>query len=186
MNTRRWLLPFTWSVNMQAIDAVVSLAEGGGATLVAVSLVSAPDGPGTRGVRLEHIQQSKDFLEALYYKAARMGVSLERHEVFTTDVMQSIMTLTHELGCDGIVLVSQGEREALLHAHQLKRLLEEPPAGLLVLRLATQPEGFPGRHLGARMLAWLRRPRGAQDGVRPAWNTPELEGPLWIRTKEYR
>src|SRR6266516_361467 len=173
MDTHRWLLPFTWGIDMRAIDAVVSLAEGGGATLVAVSLVSAPDKPGSRGVRLEHIQQSKDFLEAVKWKAARLEVTVERHEVFAVDVMQSITTLTRELHCDAIVLVSRGEREALLHAHQLKRLLEEPPVSLLVLRLATQAERVPGGHLGTRILAWLRRRGRAQDDIKPGWDTLE-------------
>lgn len=182
MDTRRWLLPFTQGVDMQAIDAVVSLAKGSGITLVAVSLVSAPDKPGSRGVRLEHIQQSKDFLEAVKWKAIRLGASLERHEVFTVDVMQSLTTLTHELQCDTIVLVSHSQREVLLHAHQLKRLLENPPASLLVLRLSTQTERQPAGGLRERVLAWLRR---RQEDVRSGWSTPELEEPLWIRTEEY-
>jgi len=183
MDTRRWLLPFTHGVDMQAIDAVVSLTKGSGITLVAVSLVSAPDKPGSRGVRLEHIQQSKDFLEAVKWKAARLAASLERHEVFTVDVMQSLTTLTHELQCDAIVLVSHSRGEVLLHAHQIKRLLENPPASLLVLRLSAQTERQSAVHLGARILAWLRQ---QQEDIRPEWNTPELEEPLWIRTEEYR
>src|SRR5207248_5017010 len=71
METRRCLLPFTHGVNMQAIDYAVSLAGSSGATLVAVSLVSVPQAPRPRGARLEHIQQSKDFLEAVKWKATR-------------------------------------------------------------------------------------------------------------------
>jgi len=61
MKTSRWLLPFTFGVDMRAIDYAVSLAGSAGATLVPVSLISAP----AKGARLEHIQQSKDFLEAV-------------------------------------------------------------------------------------------------------------------------
>ncbi len=53
MTTLRWLLPFTWGVDMAAIEFVVYLAQSGGASLVAVSLVSVPDGPGGRGERQE-------------------------------------------------------------------------------------------------------------------------------------
>ena len=188
MNTRCWLVPFTWAMDMQAIDAIFSLAHGGGATLVAVSLISRPDKPGSRGPRLEYIQQSKDFLEATRHKADRLGVPLDRHEVFTVDIMQSISTLTQELHCDAIVLVSRGEREALLRFHELKGLLESPPASLLVLRLASQSER-PSQENGglvARMLSWFRRQTGENEGATKAWGPPEVEGPLWIRTEERR
>ena len=188
METRRWLVPFTWGVDMQAIDAVIRLAEGGSATLVAVSLITRPDRPGGRGPRLEHIQQSKDFLEAMRWKAERLHISLERHEVFTVDVMQSIATLTHELSCDAIVLVSRGEREALLSGHQLKHMLVEPPAALLVLRLGAQARHHPVRNLGSRTLAWLwqhlRREEGRDEaGTGTEVATAAPSGPLWISTE---
>lgn len=189
MDTRRWLVPFTWGMDMQAIDAVVRLAEGGRATLVAVSLIARPDGPGSRGPRLEHIQQSRDFLEAMRWKADRLNFSLERHEVITVDVMQSIAALSRELRCDAIVLVSRGEREALLRAHQLKHLLAEPPAALLVLRLGAQTRRQPTGNLGARVLVWLRqhwRREGARGEGGTEVDMPVLEEPLWIRTEDYR
>jgi nucleotide-binding universal stress UspA family protein len=188
MDTRRWLVPFTWGVDMQAIDAVVRLADGGNATLVAASLVSRSDAPGYRGPRLEHIQQSKDFLEAIKWKADRLGVALDQHEVFTVDAIQSITTLARELRCDAIVLVSRGEREALLRTHQLKHLLAEPPAVLLVLRLSSQTRRQPPERtgLGARVLAWLRNGGKQQERATPAWGLPEPEGPLWIRTEQHR
>ena len=185
MDTRRWLVPFTWGVDMQAIDAVARLAEGGEATLVAVSLISKPDKPGSHGPRLEHIQQSKDFLEAIKWKAERLGIALERHEVITVDVMQSIAALARELRCDAIVLVSRGEREALLRGHHLKHLLAEPPASLLVLRLTAlarrrQAVG----NLGVRLLAWLRLRRGVEE-VGAELDMLAPDEPLWIRTEGY-
>src|SRR5438067_3265471 len=109
MKTTRLLLPFTYGVNMDAIEHAVLLAKGCSATLVPVSLIYIPEGPPVqgrapclgdryptlrfargqayraRGARLEHIQQSKDFLEATKYKAMRYGVPIERFEVFTSD-----------------------------------------------------------------------------------------------------
>ncbi|MBV9688172.1 MAG: universal stress protein [Ktedonobacteraceae bacterium] len=155
MKTARWLLPFTCGVDMQAIDAVVRLAEEGDATLVAVSLVSTQDPSGSKGVRLEHLQQSKDFLEAVKWKALRLGVPLEEREVYTVDVMQSMTTLVQELCCDALVLVSRSEREVLLRRSQLKRLFECPPTRLLMLRLAAQVEHVPAGHPGTRILTWL-------------------------------
>jgi len=189
MDTRRWLVPFTWGVDMQAIDAVARLAEGGEATLVAVSLISRSDKPGSSGPRLEQIQQSKDFLEAIKWKSDELGIVLERHEVITVDIMQSITTITRELHCNAIVLVSRGEREALLRSFQLKNLLAEPPVALLVLRLAAQIRRQPAGNLGARVLAWLQQRRGREETWRDAATELDMlapEGPLWIRTEEYR
>ena len=96
MGSRRWLFPFTHGVDMRAIDTVVRLAGDEGATLVAVSLVSVAPGQWSQGARLEHIQQSKDFLEAVKYKAARLQVAIERYEDFTSNVLGSITLLTRD------------------------------------------------------------------------------------------
>ena len=185
MNTHRWLLPFTWGVDMQALDSVLGLAENSGATLVAVSLVTVPNTSRTPSPRLEHIQQSKDFLEAVKWKAARLGVPVERYEVFTPDVMASIATLVHDLNCDSMILVSSGKRDVLLHAHELKRLLSEPPVSFVLLRLPTPPERPP---LFSLFLAWLRRflrqLPGEQGEVRPVQEEPAAEHPLAVRTPE--
>jgi len=163
MNTRRWLIPFTYGVDMQAIDAVVSLAESAGTMLVALSLVLVPEARRSRGARLEDIQQSKDFLEAIKWKAARRQTLVEYHEVFTGDVLGSIATLMHDLGCDNMILVSNGKYDMLLHAHELKHLLIEPPGSFILLRLPTPPER---PHLGARFLSWLRHGLRQQDESR--------------------
>ena len=140
MESRRWLFPFTHGVDMRAIDTVVRLAGDEGATLVAISLIAVPPERWSQGARLEHIQQSKDFLEAIKYKAARLQVTIERYEDFTTNVLGSITLLTRDQRCDSIVLVSCGEKEILLNAYEKKRLLENPPAPLVLLRLPTRAE----------------------------------------------
>src|SRR6266550_2895126 len=122
MMNLRWLLPFTYGVDMRAIDYLVSLAKNNGAMLIPVSLVSVPYNSRSRGARLEHIQQSKDFLEAVKYKAARFQVPVERYEVFTSDAIQSITMLVHDLHCDGIVMVAIEQKEVFLLNHELKQL----------------------------------------------------------------
>jgi hypothetical protein len=186
MEGPRWLLPFTHGVDMRAIDHVVSLAESTGATLVAVSLILTPHKPGSRGPRLEHIQQSKDFLEAVKWKTRMHEVPVERHEVFTADVMQSIVLLVGEMRCAGIILVTSSEREALLQAHEVKRLLINPPAPLVIIRLSQYPAQVQRPHLGIRFLSWLRRLWGQQN---PDWwgpNTLAVEEPLLINAEEHR
>src|SRR5579863_3622249 len=141
---------------MHAIDNAVCLAESRGAVLVPVSLVSIPESGKRKGARLEDIQQSKDFLEATWHKAERYGVTLERYEVFTSDVLQSIAILIHNLHCDGIVLASSGEQAVLLDTGALQHLLEEPPATLLLIRLPAQTRQIQLPRLVNRFLSWLR------------------------------
>src|SRR5438874_1926683 len=71
--TTRLLLPFTHGVEMDTIEAAVLLAASHHAALVPLSLILAPQTRG-KGVRLEHVQQSKDFLEAVQHKAFRHDV----------------------------------------------------------------------------------------------------------------
>src|SRR6266567_4200539 len=160
MNTRRWLLPFTHGVDMQAIDSVVSLAESAGTMLVALSLVSVPEARRSRGARLE-----------------------EYHEVFTEDAFESIATLVHDLSCDNMILVSNGKYDALLHGYELKHMLVEPPGSFILLRLPTPPERS---HLGARFLSWLRQRLRQQDESRQV-GEPEADDhaqPEWRSLSE--
>ncbi len=181
MKTPRWLLPFTFGVDMRAIDCAVCLAESAGATLVPVSLISAP----SRGTRLEHIQQSKDFLAAVQNKADVYQVPLERYEVFTVDVLQSLTTLVHDMRCDGIVLVTSGEHTCLMQAEEVKCLLIKPPAALVLIRLPVHTRFAPTSHLGIRFLSWLRRLREQQETTHHAQDTQVIEEPLWIRTEQH-
>ena len=181
MNTRRWLLPFTHGVDMRAIDDVVRLAENAGAMLVAVSLVSIPQG--SAGARLEHIEQSKDFLEALQYKAARYGVPVERYEVFTANVVQSITLLTHQMQCEGIIVVTGGGKTLLLQDHEMKHLLTEPPATLMLIR--RPPVGTQISPLSIRFLAWLWSLWTQGDADLLVQDALEAGEPDLIKAKEY-
>ncbi len=181
MKTPRWLLPFTFGVDMAAIDFAVRLAESAGATLLPVSLVSSPP----RGARLECIQQSKDFLEAVQNKAARLQVPLERYEVFTPDVLRSLATLVREMRCDGIVLVTDGEHSRLMQDEEVKRLLVESPAALVLIRLPAHSRSTPAPRLRARFLSWLRNQGEPRDESSQAKDAPVAEEPLWIRTEQH-
>ncbi len=183
MESRRWLFPFTHGVDMRAIDTVVRLAGDEGATLVAVSLIAVPPERWSQGARLEHIQQSKDFLEAVKYKAARLQVTIERYEDITSNVLGSITLLTRDLRCDSIVLVSYGEKEILLEAYEKKRLLENPPASLVLLRLPTRAERK--WHMHIPFLPRLRRPGERQNAIEQEQDTAGVGELSWIKTKEH-
>jgi hypothetical protein len=184
MTTLRWLLPFTWGVDLAALDSVVHLAQSGGVSLVTVSLVSVPDRPGGRGARLEHIQQSKDFLEAVQFKAARLEVPVERYEVFTGDVLQSIALLVQDLRCDSIVLVTSEKQEMLLRASELKRLLMEPPSSLVLMRLPARSGRTQTPQVVSRFLPWLRGLWGYRDDAQHMQDAPGVEEPTWNRMEE--
>jgi hypothetical protein len=170
MKTTRLLLPFTYGVNMDAIEHAVLLAKGCSATLVPVALIYIPEGPPiqgrvvlsrsseqchpersegpaneeakdhrARGARLEHIQQSKDFLEATKYKAMRYGVPIERFEIFTSDVVQSIIVRAQQMACNGIILFIRGEEGLLLRADEIEHLIEMGAHRLYVIRLPSKP-----------------------------------------------
>ncbi|HEX4207390.1 MAG TPA: hypothetical protein VHZ51_24960 [Ktedonobacteraceae bacterium] len=180
MKTSRWLLPFTFGVNMAALDSVVRLAASAGATLVPVSLICAPH----KGARLEHIQQSKDFLEAVQNKAALYHVPVECYEVFTVDVFQSLRMLVHDMHCGGIVLVTGGVHPHLLRDEEVERLLVEPPAALVLIRLPTHSRLMSAPHPRARFRSWLHSCWGPQDSAGQEQDAPVVEEPLWIRTEQ--
>jgi hypothetical protein len=185
MKEQRWLLPFTHGVNMQAIDYAVSLAQNARARLVAVSLVSVPQEPRSSGARLEHIQQSKDFLEAVKWKAARYKVPVERYEVFTGNVLQSITLLVYNQDCDSIILVTSEKKDVLLEANEVKRLLEAPPVSLVLIRLPAKVEQLSARQLGARFLSWLQQLWRQQDDARLVQNEPAVEEPSWVGAEDH-
>ena len=184
MKTPRWLLPFTHAVDLRAIDCVVRLAESAGATLVAVSLISAAP----KGARLERIQQSKDFLEVVQHKSARLQVPVERYEIFTTDELQSLTTLVHERRCEGIVLVTGGEHSHLLRDEEVKHLLIKPPAALVLMRLSAADRLLSAPRFGARLFAWWHGLRRQQDttGQMREQEAATVEEPLWIRTEQHQ
>lgn len=149
----RWLLPFTTGVDISPIASALSLAAMRGATLVAVSFIMAPD---ERNVRLELLQQSQDFLEALRYKALRLAIPVECYEVFTSDILASIATQVHDLACQSLILVSEGEKTLFLHQREMRQLLLNPPASLVLLRFSPLVASGQPR-LTARLLGWVQR-----------------------------
>lgn len=189
MKEQRWLLPFTQGVNMQAIDYAVSLAQNARARLVAVSLVPVPQEPRASGARLEHIQQSKDFLEAVKWKATRYEVPTERYEVFTGDVLQSITLLAYNHDCDSIILVTSEKKDVLLETREVKRLLEAPPVSLVLIRLPARAERLSILHLGSRLLSWRQQLWqqlwGQQNDAGFVQNEQAVEEPSWIGAEDH-
>jgi hypothetical protein len=172
--TTRLLLPFTHGVAMDTIEAAVLLAASHHATLVPLSLILSPQTRG-KGVRLEHIQQSKDFLEVVQHKALRHGVPLERFEVFTSDVLQSIAVLVHQLSCDGVVLALRGRNGSLLGAETIEQLMGMRACPLYLMYLSSQESSWVSR-LRERFSRWWPGQRQRADMHVQLQPAPEERG----------
>jgi hypothetical protein len=170
--TTRLLLPFTHGVEMDTIEAAVLLAASHRATLVPLTLILALQARG-KGARLEHIQQSKDFLEAVQQKASRHHVPLERFEVFTGDVVKSLLMLADQLGCDGILLALRGRNGSLLATGTIEQLMAMPSCPLYLMYLPSRELSWIGR-LRERFSHWL--PGHRQCAGKDTPRQPALEG----------
>jgi nucleotide-binding universal stress UspA family protein len=170
VKTTRLLLPFTHGMEMETLEAAVQLAASHHATLVPLSLISVPQARG-KGARLEHIQQSKDFLEAAQQKALRHYVPLERFEAFTGDVVQSIALLVPRLACDGMILALRGRNGSLLRAQVIEQLMAIAPCSLYVIYLPSTEPSWVARLRGWFSNLWpgrRRQPHVEEPVVRPS------------------
>src|SRR5256885_812105 len=104
MQTTRFLLPFVHGVDKFAIEQAILQAKTHQATLVPLVLIYIPEERRKKGVCLEYLQQSKDFLETVKQKADWYSVQIESMEVFSSDIVQSINLVAREMECEGIVL----------------------------------------------------------------------------------
>ncbi len=163
MERTRFLLPFTHGVDMRAIEQAVLLAKGHGATLIPLTLIDIPEERRAKGARLEQVQQSKDFLEATKYKAARYAVLVERFEVFTSDVVQSINLVASEMECEGILLFVGRRGSILLDISEIKRLVELPICRLYIVHLQTDERESFAQMLRQQLSHWLNGKRRRED-----------------------
>lgn len=154
MQTQRWLLPFTYGVDMQAIHAVLSVVESSDVTLVAVSLIlSSP----ACAHRLELVQQSKDFLEAVKWQALGYKVEIERYEVFTPDVLRSLSVLARELDCTSVLLVSREGEWLLLNSDEVAHLITTLPISLAFISLPANSSQLALKSFWKRLISWWQR-----------------------------
>lgn len=138
MKAARLLVPFTHGVQTDALEQAVLLAQSRNATLIPVSLIPVSKDKQVKNLRLEHIQQSKDFLEAMKCRAAKRNVPVEQVEVLVTDIAQSIDTLARELECEGVLLFMRGKQSILLGSQELKQLIEQTKHKLYVFQMDTK------------------------------------------------
>jgi hypothetical protein len=128
------LLPFTHGVDMYALEYAVHLAKNSEAEIIAVSFITRAK-EALKAVRLEHIQQSRDFEVALDNKAGNYGVPLHYVEVCTRDAVSEINCLVQEHECEGILLFVRKGQGVLLQTREIKRLMVEAMCKLYIVRL---------------------------------------------------
>jgi hypothetical protein len=180
MKTTRILLPFVHGVDLFAIEQALQFAKSQGATLVPLVLIHVPE-ERRKGVRLEHIQQSRDFLETVKYKAARYAVPIERLEVFTSDVVQSINLVAGEMACEGMLLFIGRKDGILLQVNEIKRLLEMPSCKLYIIHLQTNTNKRFTHMLRQRFSHWLNERSKRKGEPKQEQEYLEEEAELSIR-----
>ena len=142
--TTRLLFPFTYGREMDTIEAAVLLATSHHAAFYPLCDSYASDK--RKGVPLEHIQQSKGFLEAVQRKVFRHHIPLERFEVFTGAKVQRLFVLVDQLGCDGILLVLRGRIGSVLDAEMMEQRMAMRCCPLSLISL--YPRGNSPGYLG--------------------------------------
>ena len=155
MKTTRFLLPFVYGVDKFAVEQAILLTKSHHATLIPLVLINMPAEHRKKGVRLEYLQQSMDFLETVKQKADWYAVQIEKLEVFTSDVLQSIHLVASEMECEGILLFVGYKGGILLNTQQIKGLMESPMCKFYLTRLPTEaPKGYT-RALRLLFSRWL-------------------------------
>jgi hypothetical protein len=171
MKTSYVLLPFTHGIDMDVLEYAVLIAQGRNASLVPLSLIHVSKGHHGGGARLEHIQQSKDFLEAVKYKAARYDVSIERFEVFTVDVVESIFIHAQKMRCEDILLFVRDGEGILLQTHEIKQLMEQGAFKLSIISLPSRADKRSSWSLPRWFFKWLPGKRHEES----KWQGQEAE-----------
>lgn len=157
---KRLLVPFTYGVDMYALEYAVQFAKNYEAELVAASLL--PSCNYRKGVRLEHIQQSKDYQEAIRNKARQYDVAVHVVEVTAANAIQHIHKLVSEQECEGIVLFVREGQGVLLHAHEVKHMMVEAACKLYILRLPAHEGTKALRQMVNDCVNWLIKHRTPQ------------------------
>ncbi len=143
MKTTRFLLPFVHGVDKFAIEQAVLRTKSHNATLVPLVLLYLPEERREKGVRLEYLQQSMDFLETVKQISDWHSVQTEKLEVFTSDVVQSINLVAGEMECEGILLFVSKKGGILLHIEHIKGVMEMPVGKLYITHLPTvEPKSY--------------------------------------------
>ena len=154
MRMIRLLLPFSHGVDARAIDHVLFFAKASHATLVALALIPAaqPDG---EDVRLERIQQARDFLETIATKAEAAQLNVERHECFTANILECIESYVQEANCEGIVMLSDAHKTYFLSEDEAQLLQQNSPCSLYRLSMIQKKKASAQQQPLSHLWSWF-------------------------------
>lgn len=145
-----FLLPFTQNIDLEALAYAMQFAKKRQATLVPLALIPLSEQQWAKEPRLEAIEQANDFLEAVKDQAALVGVEVELCAMETYEVVRSISLFAQEMLCEGILLFLQSGTTVLLPPEVVKRLFEQVPCTLCLVRLHPTDRTRPVQ----RLLQW--------------------------------
>ncbi len=156
----RFLLPFTQNIDLGALAYAMQFAKRRQATLVPLALIPLSEQHWAKEPGLEAIEQANDD------QAAPVGVVVELYVMETREVVRSISLFAQEVLCEGILLFLRGGTTVLLPPEVVKRLLEQVPCTLCLVRLHPTDRTSPVQ----RLLQWgfdcIRRRLGHQEEAR--------------------
>ena len=135
MKSARLLLPFVHGMNIEALEQAILLAKDSKATLVPASIIRLTKNQQGSGPRLEDVEQSQDFLEAIHYRVQKNNLPIEQVEVVTSDIAQCIDTLVRKLECDGIMFFMRGKDALLLDSDDMRRVMQTAPGRFYLFHL---------------------------------------------------
>lgn len=159
MTKVRLLLPFTYGVRTDALEYAVLMAQSRNAILVPLSLINERGG---KGARLEDIQQSRDFLATIGYKALKHGVEIEQKEIYTADPVASIRECMRTMNCDGLLLLVEEGKGILLQTVEVKHVMASVSSPVHVIRMQCEPDGTSESGFIARCTQMFSRRRVKQ------------------------
>lgn len=135
----RLLLPFTHTIDVEALDDAMRVAVAQSAALVSLSVyMPAADHQTQDCQHLDAIQQISDFHALMQMMARRYHVPLECLEVTSQDPLRSITALAGEYHCDAILLFLRAGHGVMLETSLLRQLMEQSSCSLYFVRLAPE------------------------------------------------
>ncbi|HTK06168.1 MAG TPA: hypothetical protein VL485_03285 [Ktedonobacteraceae bacterium] len=153
----RLLLPFTHTVEVEAIDDAMRVAVAQSATLVPLSLSVSPDGQTQRCGGPETLAQTRHFHAVTQTLARHYHVSLERLEISSHDPLRSIIALAGEYRCDAILIFLRAGQGVMLETSLLRQLMEQSTCNLYFVRLSSPPAGQTSDHSKIGLFRRFRR-----------------------------
>lgn len=121
-HTPRLLIPFTRNIQRDALEYVIQYSQHHAGMLVALACIPEKH---DQQIRYEDRMQARDFSRMLNMMALQHCVAVERYEVVTNNVAQTILHLSKELCCDEIVLFPAQHKDVLLDKATIAQLRQE-------------------------------------------------------------